>query len=371
MMFSGNLALHCAILSKAEGKESLEVIKYLLNVFPASLDLPASKSGLTPLALAFLNSRPDAAKVLIEAGADQTTRDFQGKNLVHLALVYSSVYPPLDIKKLKALLSLIDRRLLFSLFTERCRDAPTALTPLAYWLANSRRNSHRWYGRHRISKTGSKMLKVFDSFGGSPALDMMDGSGQFPIHHVVKYSHIEMVKSMLQYDPRLLMRENAMGQTAMELAESLYVRDCTRENPDIRRSNYRSVAKREVEEFAPKTKDDDGGSVDNTDEEVLEVLAAYETPDNDEDEADSNNVRRTYRICRDGASKHPSLKRKLVSVIEAREVAKRLADRTNEKRKREEEEKREKEDDEEEGREKEEEGTDEVDWWLKKMGIHL
>ena len=354
--------MHGAVLSNTKRKASLETIKYLVNVFPTSLNLVASKSGLTPLALAFLTGRVDAANALIEAGADQTTRDFQGKNLIHLALLHISENSPPSVEKLKALFSLIDRRLLPSLFIERCRDAPTALTPLAYWLANARGYHYRGYVSRDNSKVDSKILDVFYSFGGSPSLEIMDGSGQFPIHHAVKYSHVDMVKNMLELDPSLLMRENAMGQTAMELAESLYVRDCMWGNPNIRASNFRSVTKKQVEDFAPMVHKD---GTEDTDE----VLGVANKKTDDEDETIPSNVRRTYRICRDIASRNPGLKRKLVSVIEAREVAKRLADKTNEKRK--EEEKKGGEDEDEGEQEQEKEGQDEVDWWLREMHIKL
>ena len=53
----------------------------------------------------------------------------------------------------------------------------------------------------------------------------------------VKHSYTGFVEVMLASDPALLSRDNAMGQIPLELAESLYVRDCTKGNPNIRSSN--------------------------------------------------------------------------------------------------------------------------------------
>ena len=163
-------------------------------------------------------------------------------------------------------------------------------------------------------------------FGGAEALTMMDGSGQFPLHQAVKHSYTGLVELMLQHDPALLARENAMGQTPLELAESLYVRECTKGNPDIRAGGYRPLVQRSCGEFVEQH---DGGK----------------------GEGEKNDVIETWRVIREFAEKEPR-PRKLVSVHEAREVARRLADRKKGENER-------------DGEEKEEVvKKDEVDEWL-------
>lgn len=135
---------------------------------------------------------------------------------------------------------------------------------------------------------------------------MMDGSGQFPLHQAVKQSYTGLVKIMLAHDPALLHRENAMGRTPLELAESLYVRVIVKGNPDIRTCRYSPLALRNCEDFVePFSSGDDG----------LEDWVTEETA-----------IRLTLDVCRDSATKEPRA-RKLVSVSEAREVVKRLAER--------------------------------------------
>lgn len=140
-------------------------------------------------------------------------------------------------------------------------------------------------------------------FGGEEALKMMDGSGQFPLHQAIKHSYSELVKLILSHEPALLAWENAMGQTALELAESLYIRDCTGGNPDIRAKGPHPLEDRQSEKLFPEGDD-------------------YE---------EGNDVRRTWNICRQCAIDNPRA-RKLVSVSEAREVAKRLAERNKAER---------------------------------------
>ena len=86
-------------------------------------------------------------------------------------------------------------------------------------------------------------------FGGEEALTMMDGSGQYPLYQAIKHSYTGLVEVMFTHDLALLSRENAMGQTPLELAESLYVRDCIKGKPDVRRGGYRKLEDRRAKEF--------------------------------------------------------------------------------------------------------------------------
>ncbi|KAL8780967.1 MAG: hypothetical protein Q9213_006218 [Squamulea squamosa] len=298
-----NLALHNAVHSSAKSEKSLEVIKYLIAIMPDSIDLGSIQKSLTPLALAFVTGRVDAAKALIEAGADQTTRDNTGKNLIHMALLHASQTTETDTKKFRELLELIDKRVIGSLLTERCKDGPGGLTPLALWLAKS-----SWH-----SNLAPETFHIMQEFGGREALTMMDGSGQFPLHVAVKSSHVEMVKLILEHDPALLARENAMGQTPLELAHSMYVRECAKRNPDIRHLRYTPIPQRTPKDFVPKDeeKGKDGKATDEDDWH--------------------NQITKTWEVCKAYAEKEPR-KRKLVSVNEAREVAKRLADKNKMKK---------------------------------------
>ncbi|KAI4163226.1 MAG: hypothetical protein LQ342_003159 [Letrouitia transgressa] len=350
------LVLYAAIASKANRERAIEVLKYLIDVFPNAVSAPVMATranSITPLAFSITRGHLEAAKALINAGADQTCRDSKGRNLIHNALHYTGGQDESDNGKFKDLLSLIDKRLLPSMFTERCRDEPGGLTPLAYWLdyrhdkhqgyyTSSRRRSIEFYSSKNKSIQGivSTMLK-FD--GAEAALDMMDGSGQFPLHQAVKASYFPLVDFLLERDPSLLERENAMGQTPLELAHALYVRECTLGNPSIDPEVYKPTDQRQPEDFVRKDiyhlEGDD--HIARTEEDPgYEILA-------------------TWQVCKRVADRSTGRgKRKMVSVSEAREVASRLAER--QKRKREAEER------EEELREKgeKEPGWDPVKQWI-------
>lgn len=159
------------------------MVNYLLSVFPAAIDHHASSHSLTPLSLSFLKGRTDAASALIAAGADQTARDAKSKNLVHLALIFLSRTSRDTIAhQFCSLLSLLDTRLLSSLFTERCRVDPGSLTLLAFWLAGiGRWEPYSRYSAYNV-RLVPEVLSIMLEFGGEAALNMMDGSGQFPLH---------------------------------------------------------------------------------------------------------------------------------------------------------------------------------------------
>lgn len=314
-----NTALHAAILSSAPDEKSLEAINYLIAVMPDSINLPSRTHKLTPLALAFLKGRIDTASALINAGADQTTRDSDGKNLIHLAMIYASKFPlekqEDGMKAFRKLLELIDKRVIKSLFTERASSGPGGLTPIAYWLCGNPSYNYP-YTSHGTSQSRlpASTLTILLEFGGAEAVRMMDGSGQFPLHLAVKSRHTEVFRLLLEHDPALLGRENAMGQTAAELAWSMLVQEVVRDgNPDIRGSSSRTrLENKAAEDFAEGSESD--------------------TEADDEEEGTSA-IEKIWKIIKETAEREPKARvRKLVSVNEAREVARRLADKKKKER---------------------------------------
>lgn len=297
-----NLALHAAVLSHAKIENSLGVIRYLVGTMPDSLE-KRSISGHTPLSLAFNRREVRMANLLIAAGADQTTRDAFGRNILHLALCDVLFSATDKASEIRSLLELIDKRVVRSLLLERCHGGSGGTTPLARWLWQP--NSNRWgtawhYGRQNTRST--EILEAILAFSGGEDLIMIDSSGQFPLHQAVKTRVPNIVARMLAHDPALLWRENAMGQTPLELAESLYIRHCTSGNPDIK-PQYKPMQDLEMEHFLARIDD--------------------HNRDKDDSGAEINDVVRTWRICQASAATHPG-KRKLISVSESREVAKRL-----------------------------------------------
>ncbi|KAF2109716.1 hypothetical protein BDV96DRAFT_502176 [Lophiotrema nucula] len=287
------LALHCAILAKPR-VETTKLIEYLLKVMPESLDVKCN-SGLTPLALAFTLRRLSAARRLIDAGADQSVRDRDGANILHLLLCTAYTNNAWNSTGLQDHLDLIDKRLVSSLFTERSSHQPGSLTPVLRWM------------RHTGSENDTVLRILLDfekaNGGNHEWLELLDASGDTPLHYAVKSQKQTWLKTMLEYRPDLLYRENSVGRTPYELAEDAYVSSCVGSAPNITYSrSFSSITNRSPESFI----------------EGNEMTTEYVSKES------------IYRLCSKHMAEHPG-KRRLVSLLDANEVAKRLAKRQQER----------------------------------------
>jgi hypothetical protein len=271
--------------------ESMKLIQYLIKAMPDSLNLKTRQGGRTPLALAFSLWRFEAAKLLIEAGADQTTRNDTGANIIHLLLCSDYTNRPVSKSGLKKFLNLIDKRLVPSLLTERSSYDPGSLTPLARWL----RHAHEGVNVIRT-------LLEYAAHTNNEHLEMLDGSGDTPFHFAVKEQKIHKLKIMLEYRPDLLYRENSVGRTPYELAEDAYIAQCVAREPSVVQRPRGSVIQMSPASFVKE-----------------------------EGERELVYAEGIYRLCQEWKEKYPG-KRRLVSLLDANEVAKRLASKQHEKK---------------------------------------
>ncbi|KAI9868581.1 MAG: hypothetical protein M1830_005513, partial [Pleopsidium flavum] len=211
-----DLAIHCVTLSRSEGERTMELMKYLIGAIPKSLEAH-SKDGWTPLLLAFSLKRSNAAEILIGNGADQMKRDKLGRNIMHLAFAGANGDIQREAMEVKSMLELIDKRFLQKLSVGRCTEGPGALTHLARWS----------YCMQRCFNKGAspkcEVLQVLLEISNGTDLEIMDGSGHLPLHVVTKASYHELVRCMLERNPTLLYRENATGQTPLELTETMWL----------------------------------------------------------------------------------------------------------------------------------------------------
>ena len=299
----GELVLHSAVMATPR-PETLKLIQYLIKTVPESLEAKSS-DGYTPLALAFSLHRLDAAKMLIEAGGDQTARDSKGNNILHLLLspinsgVYGQFKAATDEKTLQPMLDLIDKRLISSLLSERSSRDPGSLTPIANWLRHSRQN-----------QDNTEVLRVLLNFAtdtGNEHLELLDATGDTPLHWIVKSQFQAWLKTILEYRPDLLYRENSVGRTPYELAEDAYIAERVRDVPGSERRSHISFGGNRGQPQSIKDRDSKTFAAD---------FVAPETVSKES----------IWRICGEFVQKHPS-NRKLVSLLDANEVAKRLATR--------------------------------------------
>jgi len=177
------LAIHCCVMGIQE-EHSASTLKYLIRIMPESIDTK-SATGRTPLSIAFQLRRFGLAKILKEAGADQTCRDAEGNNLLHHVLVQ-------NIKKeewetvLPAIFDLLDPRLLPSLFSERNSSTNT---PLAAWTSSYATNNDFDSARAFVLE----YLLKFPAAGDS--LNFVDGAGNTPLHNAVQRSDWTLLAS--------------------------------------------------------------------------------------------------------------------------------------------------------------------------------
>ncbi|KAE8369865.1 ankyrin repeat-containing domain protein [Aspergillus caelatus] len=289
-----NLVLHCAILSTPT-LESRQLVEYLVREVPECLET-RSAGRYTPLALAYSLNRADYADILIKAGASQTVRDSRGNNLIHLLLCGIDGDTSGKPGNIERLLSLLDPRLVPSLLVERSSDEPGSVTPFARWM-------HHAYFDGSDADRLIDIARIFLEFAESAEqkhLELLDGTGNTPVHYAVKHELVPILELMLDRRPDLLYRENATGSTPLELEEDAWTLRATSDPPSFR-ARDRSWNGRWI-----------------TDANMVDVDPESFLPDSCPSEKSLRDV------CRERASGRPE-KRKLVTLNEANEVAKRLA----------------------------------------------
>ncbi|KAK6436527.1 hypothetical protein LTR95_007279 [Oleoguttula sp. CCFEE 5521] len=296
-----HLAIHGCILGKPT-KDSLEVLKYLIEVIPDALD-SKSIDGSTPLLLAFAYYRYDAAKILLQAGADQTARDKLGRNLIHRAVHSMDLEKEEHLPKIRKMLDLIDPRLLPSMFDERCSVHPGSLTPLALWLQNY--STRSW---------DVKILETLLEYSKGADLDQINGSGDTPLHHMVRKDMTDFARIVIAKQPGLVYRENATGRTPYEMAQDaelasncegppqLHYRQ-TGYHPYVGSQHYQSITAVAPNWFAPTVQQQK------------------------REEKSEGGIWELVRNAKTMLDERGEGRRRLVSLNEANEVAKRLGER--------------------------------------------
>ncbi|KAI4673784.1 uncharacterized protein J4E84_010929 [Alternaria hordeiaustralica] len=297
-----HLLLHSVVLGK-EGEESVSLLRHLCKTHPKAIE-HRSASGMTPLQLAFSQHRIEMVKVLLEAGADQTTRDNTGANIIH-SILHKHLNYQLNLEKLRELLALIDTRLLSSLFTERTTAAPGAATPLARWLHVALPHNSTSYN----SESHENILKLLFELNKGDDLSIVNGEGDTPVHLAVRRGCDQVLRVMLQCRPDLLFRENASGRTPFEMAEDTYLAQEVFSNPPPPSDAGQNRRHRHL-------------GIGNVNTNVLS-----RRPDSfvEKSRDTRDATTKVWEVCKEFTEQNQRQKRKLVSLVEANEVAKRLA----------------------------------------------
>jgi hypothetical protein len=210
------------------------------------------------------------------------------------------------------MLSLIDERLRASLVTERSSAGPGAATPLALWLNEIRDTYYRAKYDDSDSDGKCTILGILLSFSPkAEELELINGAGDTPLHTAIRLNMPRLLKMMLEKRPELLYRENATGRIPIEMAQDSLLFERVAGPPQLPSNYYNpyqiapwELVKRTPESFAEEAKKNE-----------REKSTAKE---------------RTWDVCEAFIKTTPA-KRRLVSLLDANEVAKRLASRQHEK----------------------------------------
>ncbi|KAK4230646.1 Ankycorbin [Podospora fimiseda] len=308
-----DLIIHAAIYADPS-KSADELVSYLVKTFPALLNVKDA-NGATPLLLACRLGRLNIAKVLIEAGADQRAKDLEWNNVLHAALHWLPVAEDLTL-----LLDTLDRQLLSQLLKERNNLGGQGQTPMHYWM--SRIAGQVYYNpRHNdISQNSVAVFQVLTRVShasSKQALQMLDSVGNTPLHTLLTghaENCLDLIRSVLDFDPELLLVENAVGRTPVEVLHDSYIAEHIKENAfgGIRYGGWQSY-----------------GRVSNSSvsDLVARSPASFANKKTDDDEENSFSlVMKKFNLCKKGLAEIKDPKRKLVSLYSANLVAKRLGE---------------------------------------------
>ena len=262
-----------------------------MKAFPSSIN-KKSNAGYSPLYLAFSLCRPRVAKLLLEAGAHMDVIDQNGNSLLHAVLIENQRARRVE-NLLRSMIDLLDPETRKKLLTQRNSYTNGAATPLHLWLKHTK---PLWVGHNEDGEKHEATLKMLLSYSNGEELGMVDGTGETPLHTLVTLDKPNLMRILLDHDPMLLYRENATGRTPAEVAYDSYMAPKLQAEKQVARSwrSYpQSVVVKRPDEFVKS----DGKSEESS----------------------------PWAVCKEYMERFPG-KRKLVSLNEANEVARRLAE---------------------------------------------
>ncbi|KAJ5313021.1 hypothetical protein N7508_003851 [Penicillium antarcticum] len=298
-----NLVIHCAVMCRPSD-ETERLLQYLVDHHPECIEVRSS-GGLTPLALAMSLHRVRFARILIAAGANQATRDSEANNILHLILHSAEGRNCRNSERCGRLINLLDQQLIPIMLIERAGDS--SQTPFARWLRHCPSSDHRIdqkEGKAMVLSMTNLILNLANS-SNQRHLELFDGAGNTVAHDAVKGGQHDVLEQILDRRPDLLYRENATGTTALEMAVDSWVNQQTSAPPESPHKNRNLPPQR----------------MNMVSRSPVYFVEGISVPDHD--------VNIMLRVCQGRAQQTPS-KRRLVSLFEANEVAKRLAVKSEE-----------------------------------------
>lgn len=215
------LSLHVAVLrllsaSRQDRAASLRYVEWIAGRMPDLIN-SSDQLGRTPLHLAFATWDAPLIEFLLSRDADQTARDSRGRNILHFLLQHISIddkRTQQTIDSLKQLLALVDTRLLPDLFLDRCTRG---LTPFAFLQSDN-----------RTKNMSECVLKALLAASNGRELHHANTLGDLPIHSAAKNLRQNYLNTILAFDSSLLHVENSVGMTPLEIIVGKYLHETLR-----------------------------------------------------------------------------------------------------------------------------------------------
>ncbi|KAK5990707.1 hypothetical protein PT974_08976 [Cladobotryum mycophilum] len=344
--------IHCALFT-TPSEESIELLKYLIDTCPDSLERKTSQ-GDTPLMIACKLGRPQYVKLLIDGNANQSTRNHKGESILHAALMSGP-----SAGRLRRVLDMVDPSLRNYLFLQRKNLQENGTTPLHTWITqvcgiygsdSQYYNPNRWQYSYTAGWKPYKkdsdvvdMLKLLLEYSKGEELDMLNGAGDTCLHTAISSNNLTLVKTLVDFKPQLLQRENAVGRTPAEIAHDRFTANQFTQPSNLAKSNGWKFE--EYVNMAPSkfVKDPTLFGLDSQnlkakllevglsgDYKPMEVVNIFShmgliNKKPEDDLTDQLLKRIIWDFCQTAMEKHPS-NRRLVSLNEANDVARRLGE---------------------------------------------
>ncbi|APA10450.1 hypothetical protein sscle_06g052200 [Sclerotinia sclerotiorum 1980 UF-70] len=309
MEMNNELLLHVAILynpqTDDEKVKHLNLVKHLVSVLPESVLSLKSSAGYTPLHLAVDRHNISIIEHLLSVGASSRSRDKQNRNIMHTLASAAARVDENTISRLESIINLFDKKDVQEMLLERADDYPSALTPLALWMSKAT--------QHDIES----VLEVLMKHSTGEELEMINGEGDLPLHVAIKTNKPNITSFLLRQKPNLLYRESATGRTPLEMSHDNYISNFLSQPPSINEHwqyHPNSINNYTLNARDTKRKNDAAPYYKRhllIWEECLRVQGELKRKFDDEEV--------------EGKSREEGGKRRLVSLFEANEVARRLA----------------------------------------------
>ncbi|KAG4030376.1 hypothetical protein MFRU_012g01140 [Monilinia fructicola] len=212
---NSELLLHVAILysprTEHDKVKHLNLIKHLVSVLPESVLTLKSSEGYTPLHLAVKRQNIPIIEFLLSVGASPRSRDRRNRNIMHTLAAAADGITEEVVSRLDSIIKLFHKKDVQEMSLERADVYPSALTPLALWMSQHPHHDQ------------TEILEVLLKYSTGEELEMINGEGDLPLHVAIKGNQSNLTSFLLSQKPALLYRESATGRTPLEMSHDHYI----------------------------------------------------------------------------------------------------------------------------------------------------